>query len=211
MKASIVVVPVICSLFLGCTATNTERPVDGQPIQQQTASSQPEPDLGVVVAPEGAIVDADGFVRMPGEPSRGGSAYVVTGDVCEQFTTKFLTGLTGKKILRASPGLSIENSVCQYYISAENKNMMFQVGVEFRSVENQRQGNEVLGRKVAFDARIPMENFVAIQEDGLINRIYLILGPEKYISIDRSAADALTEAETLNLAVKLAEKVKDFR
>jgi hypothetical protein len=159
---------------------------------------------------ENITTDADGFVRMPGEASRGaGGAYVMTGDTCEQFTVKFVEKITGKKILRTeSPG---DQSACQYFISQQNKNLMFQINVSFLNVENQKAAFEYLGWQVKKEARIPMDNFVVYQDDGLINKIYLILGPDKFIGIDRSGADALTETEIMNLAIKLGDKVKNFQ
>jgi len=163
-----------------------------------------------VTLPSGAIALADGFVKMPGEASRGGNTYYITGDVCEQFTIKYMEGLTGKHILRTSSVFS-GSSVCQYFISEQNKNMMFQVSVSFLNVEDQKTGLKFLDRRLESDKRIPMENFVAYQENGLINKIYLVLGPEKFVGIDRSAADALTETEIMDLAVKLGGKLKDFK
>jgi len=160
--------------------------------------------------PAGATADADGFVRMPGEPSRGGNTYYVTGDVCEQFTIKYMEGLTGKHIFRTS-SVTPGSSVCQYFISEQNKNMMFQIDVGFFNVEDQKKGQEFLGRRVESDKRIPMENFVVYQENGLINKIYLVLGPDKFVGIDRSAADALAETEIMDLAIKLGNKLKDFK
>lgn len=165
---------------------------------------------GVATLPNGASQDKDGFVRMPGEPSRGGNAYYVTGDVCGQFTIKYMEGLTGKNIFRTSevtPG----SEVCQYFISEQNKNMMFQIDVGYYNVEDQKKGQEFLGRKVEKNSRIPMDNFVVYQENGLINKIYLVLGTDKFVGIDRSAADALTETEIMDLAIKLGGKLKDFK
>ena len=83
-----------------------------------------------------------------------------------------MEGLTGKKIFRTSevtPG----SEVCQYFISEQNKNMMFQIDVGYYNVADQKKGQEFLGRKVESDKRIPMDNFVVYQENGLINKIYL--------------------------------------
>ena len=214
MKTNSFAITAVCVLLLEGCGSDTSKPAEpatgGTSSAAQSQSSLTAQEADVPAPPEGATVDADGFVHMPGEPSRGSSAYYVTGDVCEQFTVKFMEGLTGKKILRASPGVT-GTSVCQYFTSAENENRMFQIAVEFLSVENQKKGNVAMDRTVTPDARIPMENFVVTQEDGLINQIYLVLGPQKFISINRSSADALTEAEVMDLAIKLGEKVGEFK
>lgn len=209
MKPSSCALAAVCLLLLGGCGSNPAKPIF-PPAEPAGSASSAAQAADTTAVPEGATADADGFVRMPGEPSRGSSDYYVTGDVCEQFTVRFMEGLTGKKILRAEAGVP-GTTVCQYFTSAENANRMFQIGVEFLSVENQKKGNEFLDRKVAPDTRIPMENFVVTQEDGLMNQIYLVLGPQKFISINRSSATALTEAEVMDLAIKLGGKVKEFK
>jgi uncharacterized protein YaiL (DUF2058 family) len=49
-------------------------------------------------------------------------------------------------------------------------------------VEKQKKGQEMLGRTIKTDPRIEMDHFIVWQPDGLINSIYLVLGPEKFIS-----------------------------
>ena len=204
MNKNFIIAGIVVIVILGLGAvvikSNSFKKVENHSSSQEISSTNPE----------GSTVDADGFVRLPGEPSRGEDTYYVTGDVCEQFTVKYMEGLTGKKILRTSevtPG----SEVCQYFISEQNKNMMFQIDVGYYNVADQKKGQEFLGRKVEKNSSIPMDNFVVYQENGLINKIYLILGPDKFVGIDRSAADALTENETIDLAVKLGEKIKNFK
>jgi hypothetical protein len=174
---------------------------------------KPSPEISEAALPEGATVDADGFTRMPGEASRGGGGYYVTGDVCEEFSVKFVEGITGKKVYRTETGIpgNTKTSVCQYFISQENKNTMFQIGVNWLNAANQKLAHDYLGWKTISDSRIQMQNQVVVQENGKINTIMLVLAPDKFISIDRSAADALSEDETMNLAIKLADKVKNFQ
>jgi len=204
---AIIVVAVVAGGIIYFTASqksfnnNSPNIASNQERNQETEST---------TLPSGAIAEKDGFVRLPGEASRGGNTYYITGDVCEQFTIKYMEGLTGKKILRTSEVVS-GSSVCQYFISEQNKNMMFQISVSFLNVEKQKAGLEFLDRRLESDKRIPMENFVAYQENGLINKVYLVLGPDKFVGIDRSAADALTETEIIDLAIKLGDKLKNFK
>jgi len=55
------------------------------------------------------------------------------------------------------------------------------------------------------------KTIVVWQKDGLINSIYLVLGEEKFISIQRSLAKALTNEEDLNLAAKIGEAIKNYK
>jgi hypothetical protein len=206
-----VVVIVGIALFVtGGTKPAAEQPADGTPATEESDVPAASSGDSTTLIPEGATTDADGFVRLPGEPSRGGSGYVLTSDTCEQFTVKFLEGITGKEILRTDPVVP-GGGVCQYFVSATNANTMFQIAVQFLSVENQRTGQESLGRRVESNSRIPMDNFVVYQDDGKINAINLNINPNKFVSINRSSAKALTETEVLELAIKLAEKIRDFR
>ena len=56
-----------------------------------------------------------------------------------------------------------------------------------------------------------MDNFVATQEDGVINAIYFVLGTDKFLRLDRSSTSALSDTDMLALAVKLGTKMKDFK
>lgn len=217
MKSKQVVRAVISVLLLAvaaCGPGKTNAPstpaASGTQPASQRDTSQKSGDSAAAALPPGATAEADGFVRLPGEPSRHDTAYVLTGDVCEQFTAKYMESLTGKRILRTS-SVTPGSAVCQYFISAENKNMMFQVAVDWRNVDNQKAAFEFLKWRVTPEPRIPMNNFVVYQENGRINKIYLVLAPAKFVTLDRSAADALTESEMMNLAVKLGGKLKNFK
>jgi hypothetical protein len=77
------------------------------------------------------------------------------------------------------------------------------------SVENQKKGNEALGRKIETNAKISMEHFITVQEkDGLVNQIYLVLDATHYVSIGRSSSKVLGTDGMINFAVELAEILK---
>ncbi|MFA6525080.1 MAG: hypothetical protein WCT33_02280 [Patescibacteria group bacterium] len=157
--------------------------------------------------------DADGFVRMPGEPSRGDDAYYITGEICEQFTKSFMESLLGKDIIKAAPTNS-ETTNCQYDLSAPDSHGVttnILLSLSYLSIDNQVKGHELMDRTANSDPSIPVDNYVIKQENGLINEIYLVLNPNKFISINRSSANALSEADVLLLAQKLGQKIKDFK
>jgi hypothetical protein len=158
--------------------------------------------------------DGDGFVRFPGEPSRGDSSYYIVEDVCGQFTEKFVAGITGKTIAKVKLAEYDPQYTCTYYTSfdeAKGYGPFFSIALTYLSVENQKKGHEALGRTVKTDPKIKMDHFISIQEDGLINGIYLVLGPNKFISLNRSSGKVMTEDEMINFAVKLADKIKNFK
>jgi hypothetical protein len=152
--------------------------------------------------------DADGFVRLPGEPSRGDSTYYITSEICQQFTKEFMESLLGKKIYKAEPSY-IELTNCQYDLDENGANIL--LSLSFLSIDNQVKGHQILDRQVAPDASIPMDNYVVKQDNGLINEIYLVLGANKFLSINRSSGKALSEQEVLALAQKLGQKIKNFK
>lgn len=61
------------------------------------------------------------------------------------------------------------------------------------------------------NASIPMDNFVATQENGVINSISFVLGTDKFLSLDRTSTSVISDADMLALAVKLGTKMKDFK
>ena len=198
------------SVLAGCK-TNTKIRIKIKIRQGQTILPRPV----VIKQQNGAAADnitggrdTDGFVRQPGEPSRGDSAYYVTGEVCEQFTKEFMEGILGKTIYKVAPSYA-ELTNCQYDLDEQGANVL--LSLSFLSIDNQVKGHQLMKRIVKADDSIPMDNFVVTQEDGLINEIYLVLGPNKFLSINRSSGKSLSEQELLNLAQKLGQKIKNFK
>lgn len=183
--------------------------------QQQTAGNNVSGGEAGETAqlPESTKTDGDGFVYFPGEASRPDKSYYIAEDVCGQFTGKFVEGLTGKKVYKTEALPMDPQYNCRYFFSEGEKSGSdyIQVALVYLSVENQKKGHEFLDRTIGTDPRIGMNHFVVRQENGLINEIYLVLGPEKYISIIRGSVKALSEQEDLDFAVKLADKIKNFK
>jgi len=144
-------------------------------------------------------------------------------DVCKFFDADFVYSATGKPIVKVEPSpipaLSLQH--CQYY--TEYKDDFYKlpdgkvmpggpwISIHYESnldVEKQKEGNKFLGRTLKTDPRIKMDHFLSIQEDGLINEIYLVMGPSKFISINRSSGQILSEEEDILFAAKVAEKIQ---
>lgn len=151
---------------------------------------------------------ANCFVKYPGEPSRSDKSYYIVEDICGQFTKEFMENMYGAKLDRMElPQVATINN-CTYYFN-EKENVM--LNLEYLSVENQKAGNEAMDRKVEKSSKIPMDNMVAYQEDGSINVIYLVLGPNKFISMRPSSKSAIENEKFIALAANIASAIKDYK
>jgi hypothetical protein len=164
---------------------------------------------------DGTVTDSDGFVRFPGEPTRPDQEhYYVVEDICGQFTKMFVEQLSGMTFKSLEPATSSTTYACTYYTAtkaADGKDAFILLVLDYLNAERQKAGQQVLGRTVSTNASIPMDNFVATQEDGVINSIFFVLGPDKFLSLDRSSTSVLSDADMLALAVKLGTKMRDFK
>jgi hypothetical protein len=164
---------------------------------------------------DGTVTDSDGFVRFPGEPTRPDQEhYYVIEDICGQFTKPFMEQLSGKTFKSVEPATSSTTYACTYYTAtkaADGKDAFILLVLDYLNAERQKAGQQVLGRTVSTNASIPMDNFVATQENGTINSIFFVLGPDKFLSLDRSSTSVLSDADLLALAVKLGTKIGDFK
>lgn len=153
-----------------------------------------------------------------GGPGGGGSSGTVITDMCSQISAENVREAIGKPIVKTESGPG-QLDYCQYfttwsedYYKIPSGNMpggeFVSLNYENLSVENQKQGQEYLGRKIETNDKIKMENFLAVQEDGLINSIYLVIDPDHFVSVDRSSGKVLSEEEVVNFAVKVAEMLK---
>jgi hypothetical protein len=192
---------------VGSSAPQTQAPGSSAP--QTQAAGTP------ITNADGTVTDADGFVRFPGEPTRPDqSHYYVIEDICGQFTQPFMERLAGMTFKEIRPSGNTATYLCSYYTStkaADGKDVYILLVLDYLSVADQKAGQQALGRTVASNADIPMDNFVATQENGVINAIYLVLGPEKFLRLDRSSTSALSDAKMVALAIKLGAKMKDFK
>ncbi|MFA5188625.1 MAG: hypothetical protein WC460_04660 [Patescibacteria group bacterium] len=151
---------------------------------------------------------ANCFVQYPGEPSRQDKSYYIVEDICGQFTKEFMASILGKEIVKVEPPKVSGLYNCSYYYDDKNYVMLV---MDYLSVADQKKGREFIGHKIMVDNRIPMENFYAVQENGLINTVYLVLGPNKFISIERTSAQVLPGDEVLQFAARLAKEIKDYK
>lgn len=148
------------------------------------------------------------FVEYPGEPTREDKSYFVVEDICGQFTAEFVQNALGKPVLRIEPPKIDGLFNCSYFVSDKDYVMLV---FEYLAVENQKKGQEMMGRTVKSDPRIPMENYLVWQPDGLLNTIYLVFGPGKFISIERSSGLGLSAEELIQFAANIGKEIKDYK
>jgi hypothetical protein len=156
-----------------------------------------------------------------GPAGGGGGANLVITDMCKEIPAEWVSQAIGKAIVKSEAGPG-QADYCQYYTEWSEDYYKIPGGTnmpggpfvalnyENLSVENQKQGNEYLGRKIETNDKIKMEHFLSVQEDGLINSIYLVIDPSHFVSVDRSSGKVLSEEETVDFAVKVAEKLKSL-
>lgn len=125
-------------------------------------------------------------------------------DICAQFDKEMIAGIIGREITKTETKSGGSSFNCEYYVDDKN---FVSLTLNNLSVENQKKGAEALDRKVETREVIKMEHFVTVQEDGNINAIYLVLGPNKYIRVDRSSGKLFDNEALINLASKVVEKI----
>ncbi|MCX6744908.1 MAG: hypothetical protein NTX82_05270 [Candidatus Parcubacteria bacterium] len=148
------------------------------------------------------------FVEYPGEPSRQDKSYYIIEDICGQFTQGFMENILGQKLAKIVPSPISSLYNCSYYFDDKQYVMLV---MDYLNVADQKKGREYIGHTIKVDGRIPMENFYAVQEDGIINTVYLVLGPDKFISIERSSSKVLEGDAVLQFAAKLGKEIKNYK
>jgi hypothetical protein len=136
-------------------------------------------------------------------PMMGQNSFGV--DVCNDAPSDWVAKTLNKEVFGTRDYSTQTNTGCEYYLDKE-KNGFLAIVVNYSNAETQKKGHEVFGRKIRSESSIPMENFVAIQDDGIINAIYIIMDREKYVRVDRSSGTDLSNEVMVSFASKLAEE-----
>jgi hypothetical protein len=126
-------------------------------------------------------------------------------NICNAFPKDFVSGALGKTIIKTEAIDRSTTHVCQYYVDENN---FVTLRLNNLNVENQKKGQEALGRKISTNNKINMDHFVVLQDNGLINEVILVINPNSFIAIDRTSTKAASETEIIDFAAKIAEKIK---
>lgn len=135
-----------------------------------------------------------------------GKEFKVGNDVCGEFPKEWVAEAIGKQIIKTEEHSSSGTYVCQYYTDENN---FITLRLNNLSVENQKKGQITLGRTITTNPKIKMEHFVVLQDNGLINGIYLVINPNLFIAVDRTSTKAASEDELTSFAIKVAERIQN--
>jgi hypothetical protein len=127
-------------------------------------------------------------------------------DVCSEVPSSLVSDIIGKAIVETENPSTSSGTGCMYFTNKEKYEHIL-IQVSYLSVENQKKGQEIMDRSITTDNTIPIENFLAIQEDGQINAIYLVMTSQKYVRIDRTPNTADND-QLVNLARQVASVIK---
>lgn len=122
-------------------------------------------------------------------------------DLCVSIPSELVSEYLGKEIIRTETitGATLES--CQYYLDDIHALV---INHDLTSVESKLKGHEALERTITTNSAINMEHALVIQDNGLINEIYLILDDNGFISINRPNGQLISETEIVDFAAKLA-------
>ncbi len=135
----------------------------------------------------------------------------ISDDVCAEFSAELVGNAMGKEVVKTEGPSMASFYNCRYYFNYDEKTKKgdnILLNLENLDVARQKRGHEIMDRTITTNDKIKMEHFMAMQEDGQINSLYLVLGPNRFISINRSSFKAGTNEDIINLAEKLAEEIK---
>lgn len=133
---------------------------------------------------------------------------ILDTQMCTQFSETFVSNALGQKIYatKYQSASNYTTFTCQYYLTENTTGSFVSLTLAYLDIEKQKQGQEILDRTIEINKDIPMENFIAIQDDGNINAIYLVLHSMAYVRVDRSN-NSLDNDELINFAIKVAEDI----
>ena len=124
--------------------------------------------------------------------------------VCTEVPKELVARIIGKQVTDITDFSTAKDTGCKYYTNRKKEEYAL-VSVVYLNAEKQKKGQKILGRSVTTSGNIGMEHFIALQENGMINAIYLVMAPEKYVRIDRSSKDVATNDKLTDLAAKVAD------
>lgn len=140
-----------------------------------------------------------------GESTVNEKVTTISDDVCATFSKEFVSNALGKTILKTEALNSAPTHVCQYYTDESN---FVTLRLNRLSAENQKKGQTALGRTVSTNNKINMDHFVVLQDNGLINGVYLVINPNLFIVVDRTSTKAASETEMIDFSAKVAELIE---
>lgn len=124
-------------------------------------------------------------------------------DVCSEVSSEWISDMTGLTIYESKDFSNSASTGCQYIVNKDD-NTFISINVSYLNVDNQKKGQQLLERTITTDNRIGMEHFIAMQEDGNINGIYLVMAESKFVRVDRTP-DTVDNEGLIRLASGLVD------
>lgn len=122
-------------------------------------------------------------------------------DLCLSLSKETIGSFLGKTIIKTKSLTAATLQSCQYFLDDTHALVL---NHDYTNINSKLKGHQFLQRKVIPNNNIPMRNYVIIQDNGLINEIYLVFNDTEFISINRPNSKLISEEEIVNFAIKLA-------
>jgi len=123
-------------------------------------------------------------------------------DLCVSINKDTVSSFLGKPIIKTETMTSNGLESCQYYLDETHALVL---NHDYTSISGKLKGHQFLDREVTSNNSIFMKNYVIMQDDGLINEIYLVFNDSEFVSINRPNGKLISEDEIINFAKKLAD------
>jgi len=150
---------------------------------------------------------ADNTKTISGQTNKGETGiFADKSDLCLSIPKETVASFLNKTIVKTESMSDVTLQSCRYYLD-ETRALV--INHDLTSVTGKIKGHEILDRKITTTEKIGMEHAVVIQENGLINEIYLILGNSEFVSINRPNSKLISEEEIVDFASKLADFLKN--
>jgi hypothetical protein len=111
----------------------------------------------------------------------------------------------GKPIVQTKPFSMKGTYSCNYFINETN---FAGINADDLNVETQKKGQIQWGNTINTDPRIPMEHFIVVKPDGLIDSISLVLNPNKFVTVDRFYGKVFDNEGVIAFAIKVAQRIQ---
>lgn len=161
--------------------------------------------IGIAVV-IGLVIFFRGNTPQTKKPPTLKKEVTVGADICSEFPKEWVQTVINKTVIKTEKLESSGTNVCQYYIDENN---FVTLRLNNLSFEDQKKGQETLGKKITTNDKIILNHFIALQDNNLINDIVLEIKPNLFLAVDRSSTKAASETEILDFAIKVAERIKN--
>jgi hypothetical protein len=153
-----------------------------------------------VINPPTEQITANTISTKANKPMEGQDSFGLA--VCDEVPKSLVEKTIGKTVEETEDKSSNTSTGCTYYTNkAKLEHILIQVS--YLSAENQKKGQQALGRTIVTNGAIPIEHFIAMQENDLINAIYLVMTPNKFVRVDRTE-NAASNDQLIALAKQVA-------